>query len=69
MRPLSTKDQMIQLIEQLPPDATVEDAIERLYLLYKVERGVDQADSGQKISQEEARRKLSRLVSSPGGVK
>ena len=58
----STKDQMIQLIEQLPPDATVEDAIERLYLLYKVERGVDQADTGQKISQEEARRKLSRWL-------
>ena len=62
MSPLSTKDQMIQLIEQLPPDATVEDAIERLYLLYKVERGLDQAETGQKISQEEARRKLSRWL-------
>ena len=58
----STKDQMIQIIEQLPPDATVEDAIERLYLLYKVERGLDQAETGQKISQEEARRKLSRWL-------
>ena len=62
MSQLSTKDQMIQLIEQLPPDATVEDAIERLYLLYKVERGLDQAETGQKISQEEARRKLSRWL-------
>ncbi len=58
----STRDQMIQIIEQLPPDATVEDAIERLYLLYKVERGLDQANTGQKISQEEARRKLSRWL-------
>ena len=58
----STKDQMMQIIEQLPPDATVEDAIERLYLLYKVERGLDQAETGQKISQEEARRKLSRWL-------
>ena len=62
MSPLSTKDQMIQLIEQLPTDATVEDAIERLYLLYKVERGLDQAETGQKISQQEARRKLSRWL-------
>ena len=58
----STKDQMIQIIEQLPPDATVEDAIERLYLLYKVERGLDQAETGQKTTQEEARRKLSRWL-------
>ena len=58
----SIKDQMIQIIEQLPSDATVEDAIERLYLLYKVERGLDQAETGQKISQEEARRKLSRWL-------
>ncbi len=39
----SAKDQMIQLIEQLPEDATVEDALEKLYLLYKIERGISQA--------------------------
>jgi hypothetical protein len=54
----STKEQMIQLIEQLPADATVDDAMERLYLLYKVERGIGQADVGQKIPQEEARRQM-----------
>ena len=59
----STKEQMIQLIEQLPADATVDDAMERLYLLYKVERGMGQADAGQKtpkLPQEEARRQLAR---------
>jgi len=56
----STKEQMIQVIERLPEDATVEDAFETLYLLYKIERGIAQADSGQKISQEEARRQMTR---------
>ena len=56
----SVKDEMIRLIEQLPEDATVEDAFEKLYLLYKIERGIGQADAGQKISQEEARRKMAR---------
>ena len=56
----STKEQMIQLIEKLPADATVEDAMENLYLLVKIERGIAQADAGQKISQEEARRQLER---------
>ncbi len=58
----STKEQMIQLIEKLPADATVEDAMEHLYLLSKIERGIAQADAGQKISQEEARRQMERWL-------
>ena len=58
----STKEQMIQLIEKLPADATVEDAMEHLYLLGKVERGIAEADAGQKISQEEARRQMERWL-------
>ena len=58
----SAKDQMIQLIEQLPEDATVEDALDKLYLLYKIERGISQADTGQKISQNEARLQMERWL-------
>ncbi|MGH7376288.1 MAG: hypothetical protein ACREKK_02550 [Candidatus Methylomirabilales bacterium] len=57
-----TKKQMIKAIQDLPADATVEDAIERLYLLYKVERGIVQADTGQKVSQEEARRRMAQWL-------
>ena len=56
----SAKQQMLDLIQTLPEDTTVEDAMERLYLLYKVEQGIEQADSGQTISQEEARRRMAR---------
>jgi len=59
---MSTKEQMLQAIQDLPDDATVEDAMERLYLLYKVERGIAQADSGQKMSQEDARRLMKRWL-------
>jgi hypothetical protein len=47
---MTTKEQMLQAIRELPDEATVEDAMERLYLLYKVERGIAQADAGQKLS-------------------
>ncbi len=56
------KEQIIHLIEQLPEDATVEDALEKLYLLYKIERGISQADTGQKISQAEARLQMERWL-------
>ena len=58
----STKELMIQLIAQLPEDATVEDAFDRLYLLYKIERGIGQADAGHKSSQEEARQQMKRWL-------
>jgi predicted transcriptional regulator len=43
-------------VEHLPEDATVEDAMERLYFLAKVTRGLEAADSGEVVSHEEARR-------------
>ena len=54
---MTTKEQMLRAITELPDDATIEDAMERLYLLYKVERGITQADAGQKVSQDEARKR------------
>jgi hypothetical protein len=36
---VDTKQQMLKAIEELPDDAKVEDALERLYLLSKIERG------------------------------
>lgn len=36
--------------------------MERLYLLYKIERGIAQADSGQKVSQEEARKRMAKWL-------
>lgn len=59
---MPTKEQMLKAIQELPADATVEDAMERLYLLEKIERGIAQADAGQKISQDEARRRMARWL-------
>ena len=60
--PVITKEQIIKAIEALPEDATFDDAIECLYLLYKIERGLEQADKGQKVSQEEARRRMAQWL-------
>jgi predicted transcriptional regulator len=45
-------------MEELPEDAGVEDALDRLYLLYKVEKGLAQADRGEVIPQQEIRRRM-----------
>ena len=54
----SVKGQILKAIQNLPDDATVESAMERLYLLYKIEQGIEQADRGQVVSQEEVKRRM-----------
>ena len=54
----NTKDKVLEPLEQLPPDATVEDAMERLYFLAKVERGLAESDAGETVTHEEAKRRL-----------
>jgi predicted transcriptional regulator len=52
------KERVLDAVRDLPDDATVEDAMERLYFLAKVEEGERQADAGQTISHEEAKRRV-----------
>ncbi len=59
---MTVKEQVLRTVQELPQDATIEDAMERLYLLYKVERGISQADAGQKVSQEEAKQRMKRWL-------
>ena len=56
----NAKQKVLEAIEKLPPDATVEDAIERLVLLAKTERGLAQLDAGQGVDPAGAKRRLLR---------
>ncbi|HEX8433231.1 MAG TPA: hypothetical protein VF625_18225 [Longimicrobium sp.] len=49
-----------QAIEELPREAGLAKATERLRFLHKVERGLQQIETGRVISHEEARRYLKR---------
>jgi predicted transcriptional regulator len=56
------KQQILKAIEELPDDASVEDALDRLYLLYKVEKGLRQADRGEFISREEIHQRMAKWL-------
>ena len=58
MAQASVKQQVIEAIESLPADATIEDVIERLYFLAKIQRGLDQAAAGDTLTHEEAKVRL-----------
>ena len=56
------KSKMEQVIHKLPEDAGIEEAMERLYLLSKIEKGLKQANNGDIHTQEEAREKLAKWL-------
>ena len=53
-----TRDRMIEAIRDLPADATVDDAIERLVFLAKVDAGLAELDNGEGIPHAEVKRRL-----------
>ena len=53
-----TKKDILEALARLPEEATFEDAMYRLYVLYKIEQGEKAADAGQKMSLEEARARV-----------
>lgn len=54
----SQRARIVQAIETLPPDATFDDAIERLVFLAKIEAGIAELDAGEGIPHQEVKRRL-----------
>ena len=59
---MTTKDKILHVVEDLPADASVEEAIERLVFLAKVEKGVAQADAGETIAHEEVKKRVQKWL-------
>ncbi|MEW6097482.1 MAG: hypothetical protein AB1567_13335 [bacterium] len=56
------KEKIIDSLRDLPEKVIIEDAMERLYLLAKIEKGIAQADEGQCITHEEAKEKMKKWL-------
>ena len=54
----NARDRMIEALRDLPPDASVDDAIERLLLLAKIEAGLAELDQGHGIPHVEVKHRL-----------
>jgi len=55
----TTRDQIIEALRDLPVDATLDDAIERLVFLARIEEGLSELDRGLGIPHEEVIRSFS----------
>ena len=58
MQQAASKQRILSALDDLPEDASVEEAMERLYLLTKIERGLAQLDAGQSLDHDEVKRRM-----------
>lgn len=49
-------------VERLLTEPSLDKALEKFHLLYKIHRGIEQADAGQTVSHEEARERLQKWL-------
>lgn len=54
----TTRDRILEALQDLPADATVDDAIERLVFLAKIDAGLAELDEGKGIPHEEVKQRL-----------
>jgi len=57
-----TKEKVLRIITEMPDTFSVDDLLDRLVLLQKVENGIAQSDAGEKVSVEEARGALNKWL-------
>lgn len=61
--PMSTpKSEVTSMLESLPDNSSFEDIQYHVYVLEKVKRGLDRADSEGVLSHEDAKQRLSRWL-------
>lgn len=58
MADTTVKAKVLKAIADLPQEATLEDVMERLYLLYKIEKGLEQVEAGDTVTHEEAMKRV-----------
>lgn len=54
------KEEVIQLIEKMPDDCTVEDILYELYLKQKVDKGLQDIKEGRVVKHEEVEQRMSK---------
>jgi predicted transcriptional regulator len=58
MGTITDKQRAIEALRSLPEHATLEDAIERLCFIAKIEEGLRQSDAGQLVSHNEVKKQF-----------
>jgi hypothetical protein len=59
---MTTQERAVQAIQGLPDNASIEDAMECLLLLARIDGGLEQADGGQTIAHSQIKERMARWL-------
>ena len=59
---MAVKQQLKNMLKELPEDCSIEDVQYRLYVIEKVRRGLQAADRGDIVTQEQMRKRVKRWL-------
>lgn len=57
---MTTRDLVLQVLQQLPEDAALDDVIERLYFVRRLQQRLADADTAETLTHAEARERMKR---------
>ena len=58
----TAKEQVQQILEELPESASLEDIQYHIYVRQKIQQGLEDVEAGRVVSQEEAEKRLSKWL-------
>jgi predicted transcriptional regulator len=59
---MTSKEKALQAIQDLPEEASIEDAMERLLFVAKVEKGLQQADNDETVPHAEVKARMAKWL-------
>lgn len=62
MSTAKAKDEVIRLLERLPDDASLEDIQYHIYVRQKIEHGMEDAEAGRTLTEEEFDRRMAKWL-------
>ena len=59
---MTTKDKIISGIKKLPDSVTIDDILDQIMLVEKIEKGIEQSNKNQVISDDELKKRLGKWL-------
>jgi predicted transcriptional regulator len=63
----TTKEKVRSIVDQLPDNCTIQEVIYRLYVLDKINRGIEALDAGESVPHDVAMKELREWLSASSG--
>ena len=59
---MTIKERVIQAVQDLPDNSSIEDAMEKIFFLAKIEKGLHQADTGKMIPHAQVKERMAKWL-------